>query len=353
MYRLLLVTLILDGEKTSTFDAGIDVGFIQNRINLTFDYYIAKTRDLLLQVQIPEVTGFSTALQNIGEVQNRGFEIELLTKNLVGKFSWSTSFNVSHNTNEVKKLGPDGSPIINTIYQSAKTITRIGDPVGSFYVFQTNGLFKDQADVDANKAMAYVNPKPQPGDLKYKDQNGDGIIDNNDLVIRGSNRPRFTGGLTNTFLYGGFDLSIFLNGQFGNKILNIANGQNIQSRGNVRGYWRDRWRSEEDPGNGKIPRACVTDNMTTYSDFMLFDAGFWRIRNISFGYQIPQSIVNKLTGIASIKVYGSVDNVFMKDHYDHQSETATYSNSTLAPGFDFDSGYPLASTFKLGINVKF
>jgi TonB-linked SusC/RagA family outer membrane protein len=343
----------LGWEKTSTIDAGVDAGFIKDRINLTFDYYIANTNDLLLYVSIPQVTGFGSALQNIGKVQNKGYEIELLTKNLVGAFKWSTSFNISHNRNEVKELGPDGSPIIVTIYQSAKTITRIGDPIGSFYVFQTDGLFKNQADVEANRAMAYVNVKPQPGDLKYKDQNGDGIIDDKDLVIGGNNRPNFIWGLTNSFQYKGFDLSFFMDGQAGNKLLNVANGQNIQSRGNVRGYWRDRWKSEEDPGNGKIPRACVTDNMTTYSDFMLFDAGFWRIRNISFGYQIPQKILHKILDIASIKLYGSVDNVFMKDHYNHMAETATFSNSTITPGFDFDSGYPLARTYKLGINVKF
>ena len=339
---------VLGWEKTSTFDVGVDLGLIKNRVNLTFDYYSAKTNDLLLQVQVPEITGFSTALQNIGEVQNTGTEIELLTKNLVGKFVWSTSFNISHNKNEVKKLGSDGSPIIG-----AYNITRIGDPIGSYYLFETDGLFKDQADVDQNKAMAYVSKHPSPGDLKYKDQDGDKAITIKDKKVVGHNSPDYHWGFTNNFNYKGFDLSIFIDGQWGNKLINLAKAQTTQSRANVRGYWRDRWVSAAQPGNGKVPRAVVTENLVTPSTWFLEDASFWRIRSISYGYTLPQKLINKINGISKIRLYGSIDNVFMHDHYNHMSQTATYSNSNLQPGQDFDSGYPLATTYIFGLNVKF
>lgn len=343
----------LGWEKTSTTDVGLDLGFLKNRLNLTIDYYIANTRDLLLQVPIPQVTGFSTALQNIGKIQNRGYEIELLTKNLVGKFKWTTSFNIAHNINEVKELGPDGSPIIGYSSDFPVTITRIGDPIGSYYMFKTDGLFKNQEDVNQNKAMAYVSPKPQPGDLKYKDMTGDKEITTEDKTIVGHNNPDFYWGFTNTFSYKGFDLSVFMDGQWGNKLLNLGKKETTQSRGNVRGYWRNRWRSENNPGNGKVPRAVTTENLTTPSDWWLENAAFWRVRTINLGYTLPKEVISKIKNISNLKIYAGIDNVFMHDHYNHMSQTATFSNSSITPGIDYDSGYPLAQTFKLGINVKF
>lgn len=343
----------LGWERTSTIDAGVDMGFIKNRINLTFDYYISNTNDLLLQVQIPQITGFGTALQNIGKVQNKGIELELLTKNLVGVFSWTTSFNISHNRNEVKELGPDKSPIISYSNGFPLTITRIGDPIGSYYMFETDGVFKDQEDVEENGSMAYISPNPSPGDLKYKDQNNDGLIDAVDKVIVGHNNPDFFWGLTNTFEYKGFSLSLFMDGQWGNKLLNLGKKETTQSRGNVRGYWRDRWRSEEQPGNGRVPRAVTTENLTTPSDWWLEDASFWRIRSINFGYNIPEAFIIKIPGISGLRIYSGIDNVYMYDHYNHMAQTAAYANSNLLPGLDYDSGYPLATTYKVGINIKF
>ncbi|WP_172594540.1 SusC/RagA family TonB-linked outer membrane protein [Mariniphaga sediminis] len=343
----------LGWEMVSTADVGLDMGFLNNRINLTLDYYVANTRDLLLNVPVPQITGFNSALQNIGKVQNKGYEVELLTKNVVGTFKWTTAFNISHNKNEVKELGPDGSPIITNIYQEVKTITQIGGEIGEYYLYETDGIFKDQADVDANGALAYRNKKPQPGDLKYKDQTNDGEITEEDKIPMGNNQPDFIWGLTNTFSYKGIGLSIFMDGQTGNYLLNVAKGQNSQSRANVRGEWRDRWRSAENPGNGKVPRAVTTDNLTTPSDWFLEDASFWRIRNINLSYQVPQKVVNKLKGIGALKIYGSVENVYMYDHYNHMSQTATFSNSNTLQGMDFDSGYPLARTYRIGLNLKF
>lgn len=343
----------LGWEKTLTTDIGLDLGFWQNRVNLSLDYYIANTTDLLLNVPIPETTGFTTALQNIGKIQNRGFEMELMTNNVVGEFNWSTSFNLSYNQNEVKQLGPDGSPIIGYAEGFPVTRTEIGGEIGSYYLFKTDGLFKDEEDCRINKELSYANKNPQPGDVKYKDMNGDGIITDEDKTDCGNNRPKVTWGLTNNFSWKGIELSIFMDGVSKCSLLNLGKKETTQSRGNVRGYWRDRWRSPENPGNGKVPRACTTDNLTTPSDWWLEDAQFWRIRNINVAYNFPTKWMNKIPFLTSCRIYFSMDNVYMHDHYNHMAQVAPYSNSSLTPGLDYDSGYPLARTYQFGINVKF
>lgn len=174
--------------------------------------YIANTKDLLLNVPIPQITGFGTALQNIGEIQNKGIEVEVMTKNMVGKFNWNTSFNLSYNENEVKKLGPDGSPIIGYNSGFAITKTEIGQPIGYYYLFKTDGVFKDEEDCRVNKEMSYANKNPQPGDIKYKDMNGDGIINEDDKTNCGNNMPKVSWGLTNNFSFKGIELSIFMDG---------------------------------------------------------------------------------------------------------------------------------------------
>jgi TonB-linked SusC/RagA family outer membrane protein len=343
----------LGWEKTQTTDIGLDLGFLNDRLNVSLDYYIANTKDLLLNVPISETSGFQTALQNIGKIQNRGLEVELMTKNIVGKFNWSTNFNLSYNHNEVKKLGPDGSPILGYCEGFVITKTEIGKPIGYYYLFKTDGLFKDEKDCQENKALSYANKNPMPGDVKYKDMNGDNIIDERDRTNCGSNIPKVNWGMTNTFSLEGFDLSIFMDGVSKCKLINMGKKETTQSRGNVRGYWRNRWRSEENPGNGKVPRACTTDNLTTPSDWWLENAQFWRIRNINIGYTLPQRLIQKLGFLSSCRVYFSWDNVYMHDHYNHMSQNAPYSNSNLTPGVDYDSGYPLATTYQFGIDVKF
>lgn len=337
---------MLGWEKTYTLDAGFDLGLLKNRIFISFDYYRADTRDLLLNVQIPAITGFSSSLMNIGEVRNSGVEFELNTVNLNKKLKWNTSFNISHNENKVLALGPEGAPIYTTV-NGFTTITQIGKPIGSYYAFVQEGVFADQADLDSNPHYKTQNV----GDIKYKDVFKDGVIDDKDRTILGNNRPKFFWGLQNTFNYENFDLTVSADGQWGNKLLNVAIGQHGQSRGNVDGYWRDRWRSPEDPGNGWVPRAAVTSNLTTPSSFWLRNAAYWRIRTITLGYKLSDLI--KISGISGIRLSASVDNVLMKDHYNKNPQTGTWSNSSLMPGVDFDATYPLARTFTLGINVKF
>ncbi len=343
----------LGWERTHTLDAGIDMGFLQNRFNLSVDYYKSDTKDLLLNVPISNLTGFSTSLQNIGQVRNSGVDVELSTRNIDKEFKWSTDFNINYNKNKVIKLGDDGSPIYGSIEGFTVTKTEVGGEIGAYYMFQQDGLFKDAADCEQNKYCSYANKNPQPGDIKYKDINGDGVLDDNDKTYVGSNRPKFTWGMNNTFEWKGIQLSVFVDGVSKCEMLNIGKKETTQSRGNVKTYWLNRWRSEEDPGNGTVPRACTTDNLTTPSSWWLEDATFWRIRTINLGYNLSQKVLEKMPFISGLRVYFSVDNVYMHDHCDHQPQNATASNSALVPGVYYDTGYPLARTWTAGVNIQF
>ncbi|RAJ91028.1 TonB-linked SusC/RagA family outer membrane protein [Larkinella arboricola] len=339
---------MLGWERSFTFDAGFDLAVFNNRVVIGFDVYRTDTKDLLLNVQIPPITGFSSARMNIGSVRNSGVELELTTRNLTGPFKWTTSFNITHNTNKVTALGPGNAPIYTT-RDGFTTITQVGQPIGSYFAFVQDGVFVDQKDFDSHPKYKTQNV----GDIKYKDVNGDGKITEDDRTILGNNNPKFFWGMQNSFSYGQFDMMVSMDGQWGNKLLNAAIGQHGQSRGNVDGYWRDRWRSPEQPGNGWVPRAAVTANLTTPSSFWLRSAAYWRVRTISLGYRLPESLLAKTKSISGIRIYGSVDNVFMHDHYNKNPQTGTYSNTNTLAGVDFDATYPLARTYTLGLNVKF
>lgn len=340
---------MLGWEKTTTTDLGFDLGLFQNRIQIGFDYYIADTKDLLLSVQIPEVTGYTNSLQNIGKVRNKGIEIELNTVNIDRAFKWTTGFNISANRNKVLELGPDGSPIYGTNEGYRVTITEIGSPIGSYYMLAQEGVFMNQEDFDSHPKYLRQNV----GDIKYKDYNKDGVINQEDIHIVGNAMPDFYWGLKNTFSYKNLSLSIFMDGQQGVDILNIGSRSNMQSRQNVWGMWRDRWRSPENPGNGWVPRAAVTDNMTTASTFWLFDGSYWAIRNVTLGYTVPANILNKSKWLSGLRLYTSIDNLFMHDHYHGNPQTANHANSALTPNIDSGTSYPLATTYTLGISLNF
>ncbi len=340
---------MLGWEKTQTTNVGLDLGVLNNRVQLGIDYYVADTRDLLLNVQIPEVTGFSTALQNIGRIRNRGLELELSTVNIDRAVKWSSSFNISANRNKVLELGPDGSPIYGVTAGYRVAITQIGKPIGSFYLFEQEGVFMNQQELDTHPHYLRQNV----GDIKYRDVNQDGVINQEDIHIVGKAQPDYLWGFRNTVSYKGLDLTVFMDGQAGVNILNIAGRSNLQSRQNVGGMWRDRWRSPENPGNGMVPRAAVTDNMTTASTFWLFDGSYWAIRNVTLGYNIPSGLTKKMNWLSSVRVYSSVDNMFMHDHYGRSPQTGNHANSALTPNVDSGASYPLATTYTFGLSVRF
>lgn len=341
----------LGWEKSRQADLGIDLGFLKQRIYFIADYYRRLTTNLLLNVNVPTLTGFSSTVKNIGEMENKGWEFALNTRNLVGKFTWSTSINVSLNRNKVLALGPTGDRILSGSGVGETNVTMIGEPIGSFFGYKQLGVFKDQADL--NSYPHFVDT--QAGDVKYEDVNKDGKLDANDRTVIGNNQPKFTYGFTNNFTYKGFELNIVCNGIQGGKILNLSRRfiDNLEGGQNNLTTVLDRWRSPSQPGNGIEPRANSrsTGQNNAISSRWVEDGSFLRIQNITFGYQIPQSILNKAR-LQSGRIYISAQNLKTWSKYlGYNPEVSGYEGA-LTGGVDYGS-YPLAKTFIVGLNLGF
>ncbi len=239
----------LGWETTVQYNAGIDIGFFDNRLAISIDAYQKKTRDLLLNVEIPWTSGQTSSLQNFGSVSNKGLELTASSKNVLGAFTWTTDANVSFNRNKVLSLGNGAQSYISGNY-----IIRVGQPLGSFYGTVTNGIL--QTGEEHEKGKYTGNAAPKPGDRLYKDINGDGAFTTAaDRTIIGNAQPDVILGLNNNFSWKGLSLSVFFQGTFGNQILN-ANLQALElftGQQNAAGSARDRW--TESNASQTVPRA--------------------------------------------------------------------------------------------------
>ena len=346
----------LTWEKTTQTDFGLDVGLLRDRIYLSADIYRKLTSDLLLNVQVPAAVGFSTALQNIGEVENKGIELTLSTRNIVGAFTWTTDVNFSSNKNEVLKLGPTGDPILSSGGAGIRHITLIGAPIGSYYGYVVEGIFQTQAEIDAAPKDALA-PARRPGDFRFKDVNGDGKIDANDRTVTGNYLPDFTYGITNKFAYKGFDLTIFFQGVQGSEILNLTRRHlgNGEAATNSYALWTERWMSVENPGNGTIPRADrLTDlhgGNTRPSSFQVEDGSYFRLRNLAIGYTFPKAMLGQK--FQSFRAYVSGTNLFTSTKYlGFNPEVNNQAGLTGVQGEDYGA-YPLNRNFTFGISATF
>jgi TonB-linked SusC/RagA family outer membrane protein len=341
----------LSWEKNQQFDIGIDLGFFNNRLYITADYYNRITKDLLLSVNVPTITGFSTVVQNIGKMRNRGWEFSVNSKNFTGAFTWTTSANLSSNRNVVLALGPTGDPIRSGSGVGETNITKIGQPIGSFFGYTQIGIFKNQADLNAIPHDA----TSHPGDVKWADISGDKRITADDRDIIGNNQPDFIYGLTNSFSYKGFDLNIAIQGTQGGKILNLSRRffENLEGSQNQLTTVLNRWRSETEPGDGKTPRAnaSTTGQSNAVSSRWVEDGSYLRIQNITLGYKLPVSLINRLK-LQQIRIYLSVQNLYTWSKYlGYNPEVSNYEGP-LTGGVDYGS-FPLARTMSAGINIGF
>ncbi|GJM33969.1 MAG: SusC/RagA family TonB-linked outer membrane protein [Saprospiraceae bacterium] len=335
----------LSWEESETIDIGLDFGLFNNRIFASFDYYTKRNTDLLLNIPVPTAIGFSSALTNIGEVLNKGWEVELSTRNLTGKLSWNTSINFSHNSNEVIQLGPENTPILGGAFDIPHNILMVGQPMYSIYVVQQIGILT-QADVDGG-APLYGNQAE--GDPKYFDANGDGVISPDDRILSGHPNPDYIWGITNSFSFKGFDLSFLLQGQWGGKIYSTY-GRAMDRTGqgftdNTLGFHRDRWRSPENPGAGDRGKASSSFGRIKNTDW-LYHNDYWRIRNITLGYNLGSLVKNKL--ISGARIYATAENYFGKDKYAGGFNPEAVNNS----GDDYGA-FPLAKSIIFGLNVTF
>jgi TonB-linked SusC/RagA family outer membrane protein len=343
----------LTWEKQRSLDFGMDLSLLKSRVNLTVDYFKTTNHQLLLNVNVPLTTGFNTSLQNIGEVENRGWEIALNTVNITGGFEWTTNFNISAFKNEVLKLGPEGAPII-----SGNNITQIGSPMGMFYGYLTDGVFKTQDELNAGPKWAPGTADVSHlGDIRFKDISGpdgvpDNIINTFDRTIMGNPYPDFYYGMTNNFTYKNFTLSVALQGSVGNEILNSSDNMlYTRARYKQLSIVRDYWKSEAEPGNDPRPNNLPTGGLRQYSNRYITDATYFKISNINLSYLFPEKITRAIY-LSSLRVYVSATNPLLVTDFLYFNPENSSSSSSLTPGL-LNYNYPIAKSFVIGINASF
>lgn len=331
----------LGWEKTYQYNAGIDIGFFSNRLQLTLDGYYKKTTNLLLNVEIPWTSGQTSSLQNFGSVLNKGVEIGISSRNFTGAFTWTTDLNVSVNHNEVLTIGNGAKSYISGNY-----IIQVGQPLGSFYGTVTDGIL--QTGEETAKGKLTGNAVPKAGDRLYKDISGDGSFTTAaDRTIIGNAQPAFIFGFTNNFSWKGFNLSVFLQGSQGNKILN-SNRQSLElftGQQNAASSALGRW-TPSNPSQ-TIPRAKL-DPAPVFSDRFIEDGSFLRVRNVTLGYTLPKSVTGK---ISAVNVYVSGQNLLTWTNYTGFDPEVTSGNN-VSPGTDVGI-YPVARTVSAGVRVTF
>jgi TonB-linked SusC/RagA family outer membrane protein len=335
----------LGWEQSETLNFGLDFGVLSNRFYGSFEYYTKTNTDLLLSIPVPSATGFTTALTNIGEVFNQGWELELNSRNMTGEFEWTTSINLGHNSNEVRKLGPDNAPILGGDFDIQHNILTVGEAMYSINVVKQDGILT-QADIDAGAAL-YGNQKE--GDPKYVDYNGDGKITPDDRQILGHPNPDLVWGITNNFKYKGFDLSILIQGQNGGTLYSTF-GRAMDRTGmgwldQAIGLWRDRWRSPEDPGAGLKGNVYSSFGRIKNTDWM-YSNDYWRVRNITLGYDLGKHVRSNV--VNGIRVYASAENWFGKDKY-----YGGFNPEAVNTSGDDYGGSPLPKSMIFGLNVTF
>ncbi len=392
-------------EKQEQINIGLDLNFFQNRLNLTVDLYQKVSSDMLMSMTLPSYMGTqgngSSALAapkgNYGTIRNRGLEITLDTHPIDGKnFSWDSNFQISFNQNKLVAL--DGSANAQLVgygqWNDIVSVTEIGESLYNFYGYKVLGVYKDLEDIQnsptpekyPSDGVFNRNTTVWPGDLKFADVNGDGKINELDRTNIGSPLPLFTFGWTNTFRYKNFDLSIFLNGSVGNKVLNYnLMGQGWNGLVHMNSVWTnqhasiaDRARLEQiDPekvyapgetwqwdvsnvrvanADTKTPRPSIADpnDNDRLSDRYIEDGSYLRVKNITLGYTFPKKVLEKVK-IDNIRLYMNIQNVYTFTKYmgyDPEVGASTQDSSGLTFGVD-NGRYPSPMTCSFGVNLTF
>ncbi|HEX7903968.1 MAG TPA: TonB-dependent receptor [Chitinophagaceae bacterium] len=356
----------LKWEKTKELDLGVDFSILKGRISFTADYYEKNTNDLLLDYSLPAASGYTTVVKNVGSVENKGWEVSVTSKNITGKdFRWTTSFNAALNRNKVTNLG--GASEISAISNSSSNtkfgnvvLIKVGQPLGVFYGYQTNGIFQTQAEINATTAKL-EGSKTLPGFIKYVDQNKDGIINEQDKVILGNPMPDWNGGMTNNFSYKNFDFSVFMIFQQGNSILNTSYTKlmNYTGSDNQLAKVLNRWRPPNpltgDPGNpsNTIPRAYSNGYTGAMSDMYVEDGSYLRIKTLSLAYSLNNKSIKGLK-LPSLRFYVTATNLFTFTKYygGYDPEVSYMGKQSVGAGID-NGSYPTSKMFVFGINATF
>jgi len=356
-------------EKTKTTNIGLDIAVLNNKLSLSADYFIQKTEGMLLNInQAPSFGMSGNPTMNAATVENRGLELALNHRNMVGELYYHVGLNATILKNKLKEIttptkqefegfNPNGGGAI--------TYAKVGKPIGSFYLIQTDGIFHSEEEIKAyvDKDGNMIQPDAKPGHVKYIDYDGDGDIDGNDRQYSGNPFPDLTLGLSMGAQYKGFDLNLFFDGNFGGKIYNALPWYAVKSEGVVNQFTKvmDTW-SENNP-NGKYPIPAMgadNDNQRiAYSDRYLENGSFFRLKTLEFGYTLPKRIVS-IARLSNVRIYTAMENLFTITGYTgftpdlgaNGGDGATVGTGVMTRGCDAGR-YPLARNITFGLQVNF
>lgn len=357
-------------EKQTTIDIGYEIGFLKNRITLEVDVYRKTSDDLLLNATLPPTTGFGSAFKNIGKLENKGLEFTLNTINVNNSsFQWRSSFNISFNKNKVLAL-TEGQTALNTVATYVSQFNRalyraeIGQPTGQMigYIWEGNYQYADFNETSPGVYVLKDNVAGngaarntiQPGDIKYRDLNGDLTMTDADVTFIGRGQPIHTGGFTNNFSYRNFNLNIFFQWSQGN---DIYNANRLLLEGNSNNYllinqyaaYEDRWTPENQ--DAKNYRTRGNGPIGFHSSRVVEDGSYLRLKTLSLSYSLPQRIIKKAS-LSSLTFDVSAQNVLTFTSYSGMDPEVSTRNNVLQPGYDYSS-YPKSPTVVFGIKAAF
>ena len=341
-------------EGQEQYNAGFDLDLFNNRISLIVDGYVKNTNDMLVPMSVPVTSGYSDVYVpsiNAGKIQNKGFEVTLSTKNIIkNDFKWSSDAVFSYNKNNVESINSD-TPIITASggFNSAIGLIKAGYPVNVFYGYITDGIFQNQAEVDSHAVQmpgSNSATSTAPGDIRFKDLNNDGVVNDKDRTIIGNPNPKFTFSFNNTFSYKNFDLTIFLQGSYGNDIFN-ANRMYTEAMSIIQNQSTavlGRWTGEGTSNN--IPRAIYGDpnQNSRVSDRYIEDGSYLKIKNINLSYTLPKDVFGQ--NFNSVKIFVSAQNLVTWTKY------SGFDPEVPVNGID-NGTYPITRTVSLGLNIGF
>ena len=360
----------LKWETTTQTNVGVDLGFLNGDLNLTLDYFNKDTKDLLWRRALPASIGGTnmTVWDNVGKMNNKGFEMEInYQKQINQDFGFSVAYNFSVIKNKMTELngvdyiGLSSSELHGRNFDQETSRSAVGQPIGSFFVYEADGLFQSDAEIQnyKNDRGELLQPNAKPGDIRFKDLNGDGVINSDDRDFKGNPLPDCSMGLTLGFNYKNFDVSAFFQGVFGNEVYNLTNylGEFYnQAQYNKNSTILDAWRP--DNTDTDIPRVTLDDpnNNIRPSTYYIHNASFVRLKNLKVGYTLPDKVASKLK-LKRTYIYLQGQNLFTITGYegiDPEVGLQSYSSENRNLDMGVDRGvYPLPRTFTLGVNVSF
>ncbi|WNJ19695.1 TonB-dependent receptor [Pontibacter sp. G13] len=338
-------------ESSFQANLGLNLSLLNSRITFTMDVYDKRADGMLLPALLPATAGsLNPPFVNVGEIQNRGIELALISVNIQKPLTWKTTANVSFNRNEVVSLGSSGN-LTGIIQRIPVTRTEEGQPIGQFYGHVMEGIFQSQAEVGESPFQA---DGTRAGDIKFADLNEDGIIDDKDQTFLGSPHPDFTANLINDFSLKGFDLSIFLQGVYGNEILNLIRRdlEGMAGLTNQSVVVADRFSSMEP--STEVPRANSNDpnNNRRVSDRFIEDGSFLRLKNLTLGYTFNRTRLEAFK-LEYLRLYAGAQNIWTLTSYTgYDPDIGSYNQNPLINGVE-NGRYPIAKSFTFGLSAKF